>query len=276
MGMVTMMWVRKHGAWVALGMALGGLVYAASLSGCGGGNGNGVEQPQACLNEYTLFLPDGTVARQVSCGGPGCAPCTDLDACNTASDCASVYCGLNPSCVNPTCDLPSICMPAHCDNGVQDGEEVGVDCGSPAHCPTCRQGETGELDNDCSSQCYQGRCMRPEQEPAFCYDGNANFGDGEMGIDCGGPCVAGCPAHGLCSEDSDCESLNCVLVEAGDNATKLCFDRTCYNGVADGTETDVDCGGGCSFCQPGDSCRQDLDCNTLYCLGGICQEVGRD
>jgi hypothetical protein len=41
----------------------------------------------------------------------------------------------------------------------------------------------------------------------------------------------------------------------------------CDDGVLDGTETDVDCGGACAFCPLGASCRVDQDCASEACDG---------
>lgn len=40
---------------------------------------------------------------------------------------------------------------------------------------------------------------------------------------------------------------------------------TCTNGVKDGSESDVDCGGTCAKCQAGQSCSLAADCETDYC-----------
>jgi hypothetical protein len=47
----------------------------------------------------------------------------------------------------------------------------------------------------------------------------------------------------------------------------------CTNGVADGDETDVDCGGSCGpTCKAGQTCAFDSDCEQSACsTGGICQ-----
>ncbi len=45
----------------------------------------------------------------------------------------------------------------------------------------------------------------------------------------------------------------------------------CANGVEDGLETDVDCGGPrCEACAAGDACSEDLDCRSLSCDTGAC------
>jgi hypothetical protein len=47
------------------------------------------------------------------------------------------------------------------------------------------------------------------------------------------------------------------------------------DGMQDGTETDVDCGGGCDafnhFCADGKQCQTGPDCLSKVCKGGVCQ-----
>jgi hypothetical protein len=48
---------------------------------------------------------------------------------------------------------------------------------------------------------------------------------------------------------------------------------SCTNGVLDGNESDVDCGGNaCPRCTIGSSCGQDADCIGAYCKLGICAQ----
>lgn len=45
----------------------------------------------------------------------------------------------------------------------------------------------------------------------------------------------------------------------------------CFNGVQDGAETDIDCGGGtCTTCANGDTCSVNSDCTSAYCVAGVC------
>lgn len=67
------------------------------------------------------------------------------------------------SVANATCT--AACGPASCDDGIQNGDETGVDCGGP-ECPAC----------------------------PTCDDGVQN-GD-ELGVDCGGSNCAPCPCEG--------------------------------------------------------------------------------
>ncbi len=53
--------------------------------------------------------------------------------------------------------------------------------------------------------------------------------------------------HDNCTNETRTETLPCTY-------------DTCTNGIKDGTESDVDCGGGCRKCPDGKICRTDNDC----------------
>src|SRR5436190_21807805 len=44
----------------------------------------------------------------------------------------------------------------------------------------------------------------------------------------------------------------------------------CSDGVRDGDESDVDCGGACPLCPTGGSCMNDGDCESNQCVDGAC------
>ncbi|MDC0670052.1 hypothetical protein [Nannocystis radixulma] len=44
----------------------------------------------------------------------------------------------------------------------------------------------------------------------------------------------------------------------------------CFDGLLDGDETDVDCGGPCPPCPPGGTCVEPKDCVTGECVAGVC------
>jgi len=48
-------------------------------------------------------------------------------------------------------------------------------------------------------------------------------------------------------------------------------DDPCSNGVLDGDETDVDCGGSCPACDDGSACAAETDCASQVCAGSVCQ-----
>jgi hypothetical protein len=45
----------------------------------------------------------------------------------------------------------------------------------------------------------------------------------------------------------------------------------CADGVQNGDEADIDCGGSCDVCDSGFACNTDSDCATGVCSGNICQ-----
>ena len=102
------------------------------------------------------------------------------------------------------------------------------------------------------------RCNAPG-----CGDGHAQNG-AETDIDCGGGTCIGCDPGETCGVGTDCLSGVCM---AG-----VCVAPTCTDGVANGSETGVDCGGpsGCPLCPDGQGCASASDCVTGTCTMGIC------
>ncbi|MEM9848405.1 MAG: fibronectin type III domain-containing protein, partial [Bacteroidota bacterium] len=121
-----------------------------------------------------------------------------------------------------------------CEDGIQNGDETGIDCGG-ANCPDCSDEPTCEdgIQNgdETGIDCGGANCPDCSDEPT-CNDGIQN-GD-ETGIDCGG---ANCPA--------------CPV------------EPTCDDGIQNGDETGVDCGGAnCPACQT-TTCETPKDLETI-------------
>ncbi len=109
-----------------------------------------------------------------------------------------------------------------CSDGVQNGDETGVDCGGSCPlCGTCYDGiqNNDEEGVDCGGL-YCEACHN-------CSDGIFNWE--EEGLDCGGPFCTPCPS---CMDGMK----NCHYIQL-DNGT---WEEQC--------ETGVDCGGPCSPC----------------------------
>ncbi len=88
----------------------------------------------------------------------------------------------------------------------------------------------------------------------------------EEGLNCGGSCA---PCFDTCKEDYECASGSCT--------GGLCAPDTCSNGVKDGGETDIDCGGLlCSPCGDNAACESSFDCKSNNCLLNICQSATCD
>jgi hypothetical protein len=89
----------------------------------------------------------------------------------------------------------------------------------------------------------------------------------ETDVDCGGSECPACPANKHCLVDADCETGNC--------ANNFCRPPgpapTCTDGVMNGEETDVDCGGhDCPACDTGGVCVLGTDCVSGLCTNGKC------
>jgi hypothetical protein len=65
-----------------------------------------------------------------------------------------------------------------------------------------------------------------------------------------------------CSKPADCASRVCNV------ATGECKPPTCADGVANGPETDVDCGGSCAPCDVAKGCKVGGDCTSGVCADG--------
>jgi hypothetical protein len=65
-------------------------------------------------------------------------------------------------------------------------------------------------------------------------------------------------------------ALAATLVVVSAAAIDHGFPRTCRNGIRDGDETDVDCGGQCTRCADSRACRVNLDCVSALCQEGAC------
>lgn len=154
------------------------------------------------------------------------------------------------------------CTPL-CKNGRVDGEaqgakETDVDCGGGA-CGTCAEGKKCAKSSDCSGKatCNGGICRT---DP--CFDGVKS--GSETGIDCGGTCTLKCAVDKACQSGADCASGFCSA------KTKLCVPTSCTDGIRDGNETGVDCGGACGKCASGVLCAVATDCASGFSNGTNC------
>jgi hypothetical protein len=194
----------------------------------------------------------------VDCGTAACGLCAAGDACASDANCSSGVCNLSDG----RCDAPS------CDDGVQNGAEADVDCGQACSANAgglCATGQSCSDGVDCDSGvCDQtlGSCSAPS-----CSDGVSNAS--ETDVDCGGTCATNsdlrCNDNAGCDADNDCQSGNC----SGPGG--YCLAIGCDDGIKNGAETAVDCGGPeCDPCGQGESCNSGSDCSAGSCINGLC------
>jgi hypothetical protein len=113
----------------------------------------------------------------------------------------------------------------------------------------------GEAVSSFQFQVYQ------ESAEATCFDGIKN--EGEIGIDCGGPCKT-CAGCGDGKKNQDEKGIDCG---------GPCKTDCCANGFRDIEleETGVDCGGQCKACKTGCvNCDDNNPCTKDSCVGKDC------
>lgn len=177
----------------------------------------------------------------VDCGGPAAAPCGDLEACVAAGDCRSAVCTGN------VCQIPTA------TDGVKNGTETDADCGGSS-APKCADTKGCTKREDCTSDvCVDGKCAAPTDA-----DGVQN--GTETDVDCGGVGAKRCDTDGKCNGADDCLGKKC------DVGTSKCLAPTYDDGIQNGAETDVDCGGQAGKeCAPGLGCAVAGDCRSAAC-----------
>ncbi|CAF1460888.1 unnamed protein product [Adineta ricciae] len=197
----------------------------------------------------------------VDCGGAACV--SQSKTCGTGLVCGSSRDCTSRVCTNGTCQAPT------CTDGVKNGLETSADCGGAAcvsQSKTCGTGLGCGSSTDCTSGvCTSGTCQAPT-----CTDGVKN--GLETSVDCGGvTCVSQSKTCGTglgCGSSTDCTSGVCT--------SGTCQAPTCTDGVKNGLETSVDCGGAdcvsqSKTCDTGLGCGSSTDCTSGMCDSGTYQ-----
>jgi hypothetical protein len=197
----------------------------------------------------------------VDCGGRcalpanGARTCPVDTACHGPADCASGVCAAG-ICQNPTCA-----------DTVKNGDETGTDCGGScvAEGKTCGDGTPCTEPTDCTSGLCDLICV-----PPHCT--NADIDGGETDLNCGGPDCAPCADGSDCTAAGDCLSGVCGVANSCVSPPCQCQAPACDDGLHNGDETGVDCGGSCALvangsktCGPGVPCTIPGDCTSGAC-----------
>ena len=199
-------------------------------------------QSDGCVNEP---LRDGTPCAAGICESgicqDGCEAinCADENPC-TVNTCSRGNCMASPTtdgmaCPEGSCqDGMCVASAETCVDLVQNQDETDVDCGGST-CPACQNGQRCTDPTDCEETCNGMICVTHCSNDTL--DGN------ESDVDCGGRC-APCGAGARCNTPSDCRTMVCTNTGTSDE----CQPVTCHDGVQNGDETGLDCGG--SLCAP--------------------------
>jgi hypothetical protein len=185
------------------------------------------------------------------CGGAAPTKCATGEGCVATSDCNAVACDVGAT---------NLCLPPTHTDGIKNLGETGTDCGGAAPLK-CATGQGCVATSDCNLVlCDVGAtnlCLAATHA-----DGIKNLG--ETGIDCGGAALPlKCPVGEGCAVTADCNNVKC---NAG---TLKCDPASGTDGIKNGTETDIDCGGGAPTnakrCAVASACSIDGDCASTAC-----------
>lgn len=172
-----------------------------------------------------------------------CRECLVSNDCASGQVCAMFACVTAPC---SDCDVPT------CSDKRKNGDETDIDCGGS--CDKCPAYSPCLVDQDCASDACHPIMLRCESPS--CIDQTRD--DDESDVDCGGSCIA-CYIGKHCFSDRDCSTGHCSAALGN-----VCNGNPCADNVADGDETDVDCGGStCGPCHAGQRCASPYDCDTF-------------
>ncbi len=180
-------------------------------------------------------------------GEGGMAACTTKDTCP----------GTDTVCRSRTC-VDGICGFSNAASGTPTNNQSAGDCKREI-CDgmgtvTTETDATDVFDdtNDCTNDSCNGAV--PENTPLMV--GTSCASNGGKVCDAKGVCVE-------CNAAGDCTTGVCMLNQ--------CVPATCADGVQNGSETDIDCGGAdCADCADGLKCDTAGDCQSHVCTGMVC------
>ncbi|CAF1668157.1 unnamed protein product, partial [Adineta ricciae] len=181
----------------------------------------------------------------IDCGGV----CTTKCALNQ-------LCKVNSDCTNGNCyQTNHTCQPYSCSDGNKNQGEGDIDCGGPCNTTLCALYQTCNVNADCVT----GNCQQANHTclPISCFDGNKN--QGEIDVDCSGPCSSKCAVNQMCSVNTDSSKY-----ESPSTYSPLAY--SCFDGNQNQNESDIDCGGVCTTkCAINKLCKVNSDCTNANC-----------
>jgi hypothetical protein len=204
--------------------------------------------------------------------------------CNTASECPQP-----PVCVNAVCS-GHVCSTANVANGAIDpvASQTSGDCkvvqcdGAGATKVVSLDGDVPNDGNACTADsCSMGATVfTPTASGTSCNvapnktvcDGATHCVQCVSNAQCMAPqtCAGGGVANSCGGTPKTCAQLG---LTCGSGADGCGGTVNCNNGMKDGSETGVDCGGGggcATKCGNGTACNAGTDCTSTFCADGVC------
>ncbi len=248
-----------------------------------------VDGNECTKDACTVGSPSNTpVAMDTLCAGGYCDGQSSCVGCNKASQCPAAPLCSAAVCNNHACATALVAKdtvaplasqtPGDCKDVVCDGLGAATTKPNVNDLPSDSNACTSDT---CSAQGTPTFTPRAPKYPCAQNGGKVCNG--------AGACV-GCVDNADCTLPSTCGGGNPGTPNACGCTKKTCAQLgltcgsaadgcgvggtvACNDGVTNGNETDVDCGGGggCSAkCGVGKACAGDSDCASAKCLGGIC------
>lgn len=239
---------------LATSCALGDYSPPANNTGNGGAGGNG----------------SSTSGSSGEMGGMGMSSSSTSGSMSgsTSSSSTSSSTGGMPVCLSEKdCVVGNPCLAVTCNAGqcvYQDltgGDDIKPDAVGDCKRWICLMGKVvsqpdsadAPIDgNECTSDlCLAAGPANPPMVPGSC--------EGGSGV-CAIHPITKVPICGECNLDLGCGGEKCI--------GGFCYALECSNGLKDGLETDVDCGGDCAPCEAGKGCTDNADCMSDLCSNG--------
>ena len=218
---------------------------------------------------------------------PGCAADCDMPECTDDAFCRKLdkcerdaFGNIIDSDGDGICDGVDVCENTLPGCPVYPYSHRLAGCPSDCSHPRC----IGDTYCDCLScdDCMTSFPVCDASKCKFCNFGMCAIGDFDGFEKC-----YDCSRFVKCSDylsEADCERNPCLATRECDWVNNSCvlagtIDRPpskdqCFNGILDGDETDVDCGGSCNPCSEGKACIVDSDCRSGLCSEGVCEYPG--
>jgi uncharacterized protein (TIGR02145 family) len=186
-----------------------------------------------------------------SCGGSCSNTSYDPANCGVCGNVCVAEAHGEPFCAAGACELACESPFADCDATYSTGCETNTST-STASCGTCGN-VCGAVDH-ATPGCQNGRCT-PVCSGSF--------------ADCDGAYANGCEAD-TATDVAHCGRCDNACATGNRCISGVCTPPACNDGIKNGTETGVDCGGSCSPCADGGSCLVGSDCQSGSCASGTC------
>ena len=176
----------------------------------------------------------------------------EIDLAKDSKNCGlcGTACAPNQTCASGACTLVA------CVAGTDDCNKLAAD--------GCEVDLTSDTKN-----C--GACGRACSASNICKSGACVVSCAPDRLDCDGNATNGCETSFL-TDIMNCGRCGTTCTPGNSCVAGVCTTpgATCTDGVRNGSEADVDCGGPCSKCADGKTCVVSADCSSASCVGGRC------